>query len=275
MGIVSSRADLARAIEEHWYRIPIASAPERRWPPKWFAAFEPVTVTREGVQLIRSYAPVLHIDQLSREQLFPGMPGGTRAGRMYYRFSLGRVREREPIQLERPRRHPFIPTTLGKFERASSVNDLFDDSPDEDVLWDALKSESIPAQRQWPEMVRQRRFFIDFAVFCRHGGLAVEVDGKHHHSPEKAVRDDDRAGLLATRGWQVHHIPTVRIREALHEELDRLKRVINAKGGLKADGFVPRVFIDGNRAVQPALFEPRVAYDPLAGEGEGPQLPLV
>lgn len=261
VGIVQSRADLARIDEAHWYRIPVRSAPRDHWPPAWFAALEAQSISRAPAQVIRRFARVLHIREQTREQLFPGIPAGDRAGRVYYQLQLGDIQFREPpLQLNRPRRHAFIRTTREKFDRAVTVNDLFDDSKMEDELWEALKAEEIPAERQWLTEVGARRFFIDFALFCTRGRLAVEVDGKWHHNPEKAIEDDRRDTLLATAGWQIHHIPTRRILSGLREELTHLKQVINQKGGLLADGLVPRNFVDSG-AVQYSLFEPRAAYD--------------
>jgi very-short-patch-repair endonuclease len=261
VGIVQSRGDLTCVDEGHWYRVPVKSVPKTNWPPKWFAVLEASGLDGEPQQVIRRFAEVVAIEERTREELFPGMPAGDRAGKRYYKLKLANVTRRDdPIRLHRARRHAFIPTTFAKFERATSVNDLFDESPMEDELWEALKSESIPAERQWRQMVRRRRFFIDFALFCTGGPLAVEVDGTWHHNPEKAIKDDERDRLLATEGWQMHHIATRRIQRALREEMEHLKEVINRKGGLVADGFVPRKFV-GDDAVQFALFEPRAGYD--------------
>jgi len=261
VGLVPTKVDLQRVVEERWYRIPVRSAPKRNWPPRWFAALASVEASGEGAQVIRYFAPVLDIEDATREQLFPGVPPGDRAGKLYHLLKLGPVQERAPIYLQRPRRHPFIPTRFEKFRRAVTVNDLFDESPVEDELWEVLKAENIAAERQWPQTVEHRRFYIDFAVFCNRGGLAVEVDGQHHYTPPKAIADDERDTLLATRGWQMHHIPTLQIRRALSHELDKLRSVINTKGGLLADGLVPRLFIPGSNAVQYSFFEPRAPYD--------------
>jgi hypothetical protein len=61
-----------------------------------------------------------------------------------------------PIPCRLPRPVVFIPTTWQKFSQAEELNDLYDDSPLEDILWTDLKKEKIPAERQacFPSLIR-------------------------------------------------------------------------------------------------------------------------
>jgi very-short-patch-repair endonuclease len=79
----------------------------------------------------------------------------------------------------------FIPTTLAKLENAEQINDLFDGSPLEDKLWQTLKQHRILAERQWKILVARQRYYLDFAVFCRKGKLAIETDGYTYHYDDR------------------------------------------------------------------------------------------
>ena len=39
VAIINSKRDFAIRQDEHWYRIPVDTAP-RRWPPRWLAFYQ-------------------------------------------------------------------------------------------------------------------------------------------------------------------------------------------------------------------------------------------
>ncbi len=152
----------------------------------------------------------------------------------------------------------FIPTTWQKFERASQLNDLFDESPLEDTLWHSLKSLEILAERQWQLHAETRELFLDFAVFCNRGYLDIETDGDTWHlQKERVRRDNARNNALARMGWQVLRFNGQQIREEIAEYcIPEIQKTINTLGGLSEDGLVPRVFYPqaGLLVSLPALF---------------------
>lgn len=223
--------------------------------------------TRSEQQIVR-YAKVRGFEQKSREELFPGEPAGDKAGEQYYQISLGEVRHLpEPLRPRRPRRNPFIKTTLGRLQSARSFNDLFSDADEggyEDLLWQEMETADIPAERQWPLTAQKRKFVLDFALFCRNRtGVDVEVDGRrHHYLPEQSEYDSDRNNLLETKGWNVLRFRTAEIRESLAACLSQIAQVIDRKGGLEDDP-TPRKFIGaaGGFTAQLQLLEERQQYD--------------
>ncbi len=254
--------------EKGWYRIPKSTIDRdgRYWPPKWFAAFEPVSATKSGQQVVR-YARVRGHVQRSREELFPGEPAGSKAGRQYYQLLLGPIqRLDQPLVPRRARRNPFIRTTLGRFLSARHFNDLFSDATEgghEDALWAELERQQIPSERQWElTATRKQKYILDFAVFCETGGVDVEVDGRrHHYIPEQSEYDSDRNNLLEAKGWKVLRYRTKQIHESLAECVGQIGEAIQRHGGL-IDDPLPRRFISrrGETTAQLQLLEESAPY---------------
>ena len=96
----------------------------------------------------------------------------------------------------------FIETTRAKFFHVKDINDLFHDSPLEDVFWAALKKEQIAAQRQYHVRTDEAKYVLDFAVKCENGWVAVECDGDTWHAQtEQIPKDNQRNNTLESRGW--------------------------------------------------------------------------
>ena len=72
--------------------------------------------------------------------------------------------------------------TWEKFIRAEEINDLYNESPLEDTLWNALNGLHVPPERQEVVTVKDRDYFFDFAIYCANGKLDVETDGDHWHA---------------------------------------------------------------------------------------------
>ncbi len=269
VGIVNEPRDITILDEQGWYRIPVSTIDRdsRDWPPDWFAAFERVSATKAGQQILR-YARVRDVARKTREELFPGEPPGAKAGHCYYQLLLGPIQLLErPLVPRRPRRNPFIRTTLSRLTQARHFNDLFSDSGEggyEDALWDALEAQSIPSERQWElSVARKHKYVLDFAVFCESGGVDVEVDGRrHHYIPEQSEYDSDRNNLLEAKGWKVLRYRTQEIRESLRDCVGQITETIQRHGGL-VDDPIPRTFVSrrGETTAQLHLLEDHAAYD--------------
>jgi very-short-patch-repair endonuclease len=265
VGIVQSKRDLQILQNRAWYRIPVSSVRSAdAWPPQWFAAYETQAVSGGPQQVLR-FAEVKSIDEKSREELFPEEFAGARAGKRYFQLHLGPLQTLPlPLIARRPRRNPFIRTTLPKLLSAEDINDLFDDSPFEDDLWRALRRADIPAERQWHAMVGRKRYVLDFAVFCQGDNIDIEVDGpRHHHLPEQSEYDSDRNNELTTKGWDVLRFTTRRVSNKVESCIAEIAHTINRNGGPDEPHFVPKRFVatvDG-LAAQLSLFEGPAGYD--------------
>jgi very-short-patch-repair endonuclease len=235
---------LDRLKSEGWYHIPVESAP-KRWPPKVLAFYQGKVFGDEKYQ-IRYFGEVGDIDVVLRKELFPDDEENQhKAERSYYRVKIKGLQTRyRPILSYRPRRLVFIPTTLEKFEKAEQINDLFDASPLEDRLWMALKYINILAERQWKIIVQNHNYYLDFAVFCKNGKLAIETDGYSYHYDSKNQIDYDtwRQNEIELDDWRFLHYTSKQVKDNWTPYLRQIEQKIEQLGGLEApQDFVRKV----------------------------------
>lgn len=258
VALLKDKSDFAILKEQGWYRIPVKSAP-KRWPPRWLAFYQPKAFEDDAYR-IRYCGEISGIDITLRKELFPDEIQSTNSDKRYYRISLKSLEEREsPIISTRPRRLVFIPTTRFKFEFAEQINDLFDDSPLEDRLWDEFKNLKISAERQWEIRFNRQLFFLDFAVFCNKGNINVETDGDTWHArKERIPLDNQRDNALTNMDWRVLRFNGSQIKEQMKTYcLENIYQTINKLGGLNDEGLVPRKFftISKGTGQQLSMFE--------------------
>ncbi|MFH1007787.1 MAG: DUF559 domain-containing protein [Candidatus Latescibacterota bacterium] len=238
IAITNNRKDLQIAREEHWYRIPVKSAP-KRLKEATYLAFYQTKEFGEDKWAVRYYAEIRSKRILRRIELFPDEPYHPRANEEYYKIELGDLQTRgEPILSRKGRRIAFISTTWEKFQRAGEINDLFDESPLEDEMWAAFKQDKIETERQYYVLIADVNYYLDFAVFCQKGRIDVECNGDTWHSAKEQIpRDNARDNSLTSGGWAVLRFSTPAIREDMLDCLSKVKHTINKLGGLAtADG---------------------------------------
>lgn len=219
--------------QDSWYRIPVQSAP-RRWPPEIIAFYQPKVFGKDAF-MVRYVARVESIHVVKRTQLFPDEPKNLKSDREYYQLFLEDLEElAEPIISLRQRRIVFIPTTRYKLETAIEINDLYDESPLEGLLWERMKSLNIPAERQFYVEHEGRGYYLDFALFCRNGNLDIETDGDRWHGRREQIPEDNcRNNALAALGWKVLRFNGMQVRDQLEDYcVPEIANTINALGGL-------------------------------------------
>lgn len=225
---------------ELWYHMPVQSMPGRwqdGWRPKAMAFYQGKAFGQAEAYQIRYFGVVDHIELVPRKELFPDDEANQhKADALYYQVFLHALQLRyRPIVSYRPRRLVFVPTTLAKFETAEQINDLFDGSPLEDNLWQELKSRGIFAERQWRVVVEDHNYYLDFAVFCRNGRLAIETDGYTYHYDNRNQIDYDtiRRNELELEGWHSLHFTSQHVKEAGSTYRTQIDRAIQKLGGLE------------------------------------------
>ncbi len=236
VAIMNNTADFARARDEHWYRIPVRSAPPRvDFSRLERLAFYQTKVFGDEKWSVNYHAAVRDVDRVKRIELLPHEPNHPRAYDEYYRLKLGDLeRLPQPIPSRRWRRIVFIPTTTEKLFRAEEINDLYHESPLEDELWRHLKGAGIPAERQFYVGKRERIYCLDFAIFCTHGNLNIECNGEEWHSdPQARARDEQRDRELAHWGWTILRLRARDIRKRSRHSLQLIQETIAHLGGLK------------------------------------------
>jgi very-short-patch-repair endonuclease len=263
VAIINNRPDFALAMDKHWYRVPVSSQEKwlkDGWPPRWLALYQTKEV-EPGAHAINCYAKVLGIRQAYRWELLPNEPWNDKSNRRYHQLLLGPTRHLpKPIVSRRRRRIIFIPTICKKFVAAEEINDLYNESSLEEQLWDALKELGIRPERQELVTVKDRDYFLDFAIYCARGKIDVETDGDHWHAnPEKAELDNVRDNDLESAGWQQLRFAERQIKEQTVEYcIPKIVKTINNLGGLEEEGrYMPRK-IDPDAPTgtyQPGLFD--------------------
>ncbi len=263
VAIMNNLLDFEKARNEHWYRIPVNSREKwlkECWPPQWLAFYQ-TKVFKEEKHAIRHYAKVRAIERQYRWQLFPDEPRDSeKSNRRYYKLWLGPLQQLpQPIFSRRRRRIVFIATTWEKFVNAAEINELYDESPLEDLLWAQLKRLQIPAERQEFVRVGEENYSLDFAIYCAKSNLDVETDGDlYHANPEKAAEDNRRNNDLEAAGWKVLRFSTRQIREEMSAYcVPNIIKTINKLGGLDESEFVTRKIPPDtpDSAYQPSLFD--------------------
>lgn len=225
---------------EFWYHIPVENVPIRwqeGWRPKAMAFYQGKAFGKNEAYKIQHFGEVKQVNVVKRKELFPNDEENIeKAENLYYKIQLDSLQLRyKPIVSLRPRRLVFIPTTFEKFEKADQINDLFDDSPLEDRLWKALKYINIFAERQWKIVVEDKKYLLDFAIFCNKGKLAIETDGytTHHDSIEKIDYDTWRRNDIETDKWRFLHYTTNQVKDDWTPYIAQIQKVIDQLGGVE------------------------------------------
>lgn len=266
VAIVDDLLDFARLRKAHWYRIPVRSVEkwlDNSFPPDWIAFYQTKIFGEQG-NAINFVTKVKNIQKIRRYELFPNEPKSYKSNVWYYKINIGKLQQHpKPIISRKKRRIHFIPTTIEKFRSAEEINDLFDESYLEDLLWAELKKEEILAERQLFIDVGGKRYALDFAIECKDGKIDVETDGNYHHTnPEDVQKDKHRANDLATKKWGFLRFTTEDITERMPYCIDKIKQTIDGYGSLKVGRFKPRKMSESKDIFQ-------LSYWDFTDEGQG------
>jgi hypothetical protein len=226
--VVNDPADLARARDEGWYRIPLDRAP-RRIAADYLAFYQTGAFPPEERWAIRWLASVQEYRLTTRKELIPEEPEHPRADQSYYKVMLGPLTSLpHPVPSHRLRRITFISTTLGRLMQAEEINDLWIKSSAQERLWAALKLADVDAERQYP--LADDLPTADFALLCRDGRVAVLIVDEPTADGElrEAFPSDY---LLAAGGWAVVRLTTAELEADAPAVADRLATLTSRLGG--------------------------------------------
>ena len=272
LAIFKYKYSLSILQEKGWYHIPKKHAP-KPWPPRWLCFYQGKAFKPENeAYQVKYYGDVSEIDTVPYRELFPNLIESKKSDFLYYRVRIKELKHLDhPIPSYRPRRLVFVPTTWKKFESAEQINDLFDESPLEDLMWKELKTLCIKAERQWGLPIEKSHYYLDFAVFCNNGFIDIETDGDTWHATkERIASDNNRNNKIAQMGWQVLRYNGEQLHANMGECVHRLRETINSLDGLSDDGLVPRIFYQqGDQTVQQlSLFDQKTPYTFISGAEE-------
>lgn len=237
VAIMNNKKDFAKLQHEHWYRIPVKSAPNniKNGTAKTIAFYQTATFKDDKWQ-IEWYGQIKRQTEVTRQDLFPDEPlQSVKAHKIYYKIEIENLQRLEkPIPCRLPRAITFIETTKHKFFNATEINHLFNESPLEDIFFEKLTEKRIPNERQWELRFNKKYRRLDFAVFCKVHNIAVECDGDtYHDKPDQVHKDKHNDNELKGLGWSVMRFTSAAINERLEESMQLLSNAINKQGGLK------------------------------------------
>ncbi len=235
VAIVPRKKDWKILKEEHWYRIPVKSAPEIVKRVKYLAFYQP-KIFGDEKWAVNYYARVKGLDKAKRIELLPDEPKHIRASDDYYKFTIEELKKlSHPIPSKRWRRIVFIPTTLGKLGRAKEINDLYHTSSIEEKLYKIMRKSGITAERQLFVREGNTRYCLDFGIFCNKGMIDVECDGEDYHTSRDAqTRDRQRNNELASKGWLVLRFAGKEIHKNARGCVRQIKKAIRNLKGIEA-----------------------------------------
>ncbi len=173
--VVNDPRDLKHALEDGWYRIPLARAPSRIAVE--YLAFYQTGAFPEGERwLVRWYAPVQDYRIVERRELLPDEPDHPRVTERYYRVGLGLPNALpSPIPSRRLRRIAFIPTTLTRLLAAQEINHLWGKTDLQERMWTALQQAGLDPELQCEIAEGPTSYTADFVLPCCHGDIMVKI----------------------------------------------------------------------------------------------------
>jgi very-short-patch-repair endonuclease len=219
-------------LNEGWYRIPVKTKLDNLTEATYLAFYQSYAFGKSKC-LIKHYGTIDNIKKVKRYELFPEEKPNPKTNDNYYKIKMKDMNILDtPIPSKRARKIIFINTTLVKLLTATEINDLYNDSPLENILWDEMKGNRIVAERQYFIYSGKNKYCLDFAAFCNKGNLNIECDGDAYHiSKEKAVKDNKRDNYLTKKGWSILRYSTTQLNNP-DECISDIKESIYRKGGL-------------------------------------------
>ena len=129
IAIMNNGRDLHIAKTEHWYRIPVKSAPKRLEDVSYLA-FYLTKAFGEQKWSIPYWAKINGCKIVKRSELLPLEADHPKSDEKYYKLEIGDLKRLpEPIIGKMERRNNFITTTLRKFKSTKEIKDFFNESP--------------------------------------------------------------------------------------------------------------------------------------------------
>ncbi|OGZ01537.1 MAG: hypothetical protein A2946_03655 [Candidatus Liptonbacteria bacterium RIFCSPLOWO2_01_FULL_53_13] len=246
VGVLKSKRDLAILRNEHWYRIPVAHLPHRRFA--YIAFYQPAIFGREG-KCIHYYARVLDsrlrgndINKIKcrtfkRSELLADELWHPKAHENYARIDVGPIRTLpRPIKNSSPRRVSFGFTTRERLLRSKNILQLYRVPETEEIVRKELRRADIPTIAQHWITGEGKRYRLDFAVFCNRGAIAIECDNrKAHMNPRQKEKDRAKDAFLTRRGWAVLRLKEEDIMIDPRYWIPEMRRIIKTLGGLIPD----------------------------------------
>ena len=230
VGVLKNKRDQRILLKEHWYRIPVAHLPKRKF--NYIAFYQPAGFGKKGKR-IEYYAPVFKNTISKRIDLLPSEPTHPRANDDYLRVEFKKIiKLLKPIKNIIPRRISFGFTSLKTLLSAKDILQLYGVVPAEKIVSQVLEGLGVKAVTEHTISEKGQRYRLDFAVFCQQGRIAIECDNlKAHSTKTQILKDRKKDKFLKSIGWQVIRLKEKDIIERLNFCTDQISRLVKTLGG--------------------------------------------
>ena len=229
VGVLKSKRDQRILLKEHWYRIPVAHLPKRKF--EYIAFYQPASFAKRGKR-IEYYATISKKITAKRIDLLPSEPTHPRANDDYLRIEFKKIiKLTKPIRNIIPRRISFGFTSLKTLLASKDILQLYGVVPAEKIVRRALERLGIKTITEHTISENGRRYRLDFAVFCQRGQIAIECDNlKAHSTKTQILKDRAKDKFLKSLGWRVIRLKEKDIIERLNFCTDKVSRLVQILG---------------------------------------------
>lgn len=114
-----------------------------------------------------------------------------------------------------------LKTNARKLRKKSTISEM--------LLWQEIRRRQIEGF-QFHRQVPMLDYIVDF--YCHELMLAIEVDGKSHHSAQAKLYDQRRQTRLEEYGVKFLRFDDLRIKRDINNVLDELRRWIKERAGV-------------------------------------------
>jgi Protein of unknown function (DUF559) len=190
---------------------------------------------------VRHYAKVKNISMAPRHECIPNEMFNAKSNDKYYKIDVAEPSAlAEPIVSFRGRSHMvLIQTDEQRLLNAIEFNFLYKGSHLEEPMFKALIEHNIFPEREYPVHNRdQTAALLDFAIFCKKGNFAIEMDGRQHQATREAVLSDHRRdNKLKVGKWDVvRYVEEDIAPNAIGKTMQQIGDIVNSLGGLDTEG---------------------------------------
>jgi REase_MTES_1575 len=239
VAMMPERQDWAVLHEQLWYRIRKSDkSPDiiKNGSAEYIAFYHTAKFAADLKHKVVKYAKIKRIITASRQQLFPEESRShKKANQAYYKVEFDELLTLpQPIVSRRGHRVTFVPTTEKRFFSGSTdFNRLFKGSYLEEEMEKMIDEMEVEYEREWCYYIDDnKKYYLDFAIFCKNGQIDIECDGdKYHMGNENVHYDKTRNNELESYKWSVLRYTMQHFNnERLHIK-KTIWKTINAYGG--------------------------------------------
>ena len=228
VAVLKNKTDLKYLLQDKWYRIPVEKCPKKKY--EYIAFFEPGRVTGNYGR-IRYFGKPETVEIKKRSALLPALQNPQKR---YFKIAFSGINKlKNPVANKNGIRVSFGYTTLKKLKNEKEVTGLFDVAPVEKIMRQALRRRGIKARPEFPVCLPgNRRYRLDFAVFCKKGALNIECDSNKWHSAKRQlIKDKTRDKDLKKLGWSILRLKEDEITGKINTSLAKIVSRVKTLGG--------------------------------------------